>query len=63
MDVVKRVQKGITYLHWLSGLTTFSFAILLSSLSLYLTKKMGFSQAESNGLVGFFLAPIVFFIL
>jgi len=56
MNVVRRVQKGIVYLHWLNGITTFSFAVLFSSFSLYLTKKMGFSQAESNGVVGFFLA-------
>ncbi|QIN30631.1 peptide MFS transporter [Legionella longbeachae] len=56
MDVGKRVSKGIAYLHWLNGITTFSFAILFSSLSLYLTKRIGLSQTESNGIVGFFLA-------
>ncbi|STX81242.1 putative proton-dependent oligopeptide transporter, POT family [Legionella busanensis] len=56
MDVKKKVQKGIVYLHWLNGITTFSFAILFSSLSLYLTKKGGLSQTQSNSIVGFFLA-------
>ncbi|HAU1234330.1 TPA: peptide MFS transporter [Legionella pneumophila] len=56
MDVGKRVSKGIAYLHWLNGITTFSFAILFSSLSLYLTKRIGLTQTESNGIVGFFLA-------
>lgn len=56
MDVVKREQKGIFYLHWLNGVTTFSFAVLFSSLSLYLTKGIGLSQVQSNGIVGFFLA-------
>lgn len=57
MDFGNKVRgKGIVYLHWLNGITTFSFAILFSSLSLYLTKKIGLSQTESNGVVGFFLA-------
>ena len=57
MDFGNKIRgKGIVYLHWLNGITTFSFAILFSSLSLYLTKKIGLSQTESNGVVGFFLA-------
>ncbi|KTD66450.1 Major facilitator superfamily MFS-1 [Legionella santicrucis] len=56
MDVGEKASKGIVYLHWLNGITTFSFAILFSSLSLYLTKRIGLSQTESNGIVGFFLA-------
>ncbi|MCK1850943.1 MFS transporter, partial [Legionella pneumophila] len=40
----------------LNAITTFSFAILFSSLSLYLTKNIGLTQMQSNGIVGFFLA-------
>ena len=56
MDFEKKIRNGVVYLHWLNGITTFSFAILFSSLSLYLTKKIGLSQTQSNGIVGFFLA-------
>ncbi|HAU0570681.1 TPA: peptide MFS transporter, partial [Legionella pneumophila] len=56
MDSVKMNRKGVVYLHWLNGISTFSFAILFSSLSLYLTKNIGLSQVQSNGVVGFFLA-------
>jgi hypothetical protein len=51
MDFGNKIRgKGIVYLHWLNGITTFSFAILFSSLSLYLTKKIGLSQTESGNL-------------
>ena len=56
MQVVRSDKKGIAYLHWLNAVTTFSFAILFSSLSLYLTKNIGLSQMQSNEVLGFFLA-------
>ncbi|HAT8068425.1 peptide MFS transporter [Legionella bononiensis] len=56
MHAVRGDRKGIVYLHWLNAITTFSFAILFSSLSLYLTKNIGLTQMQSNGIVGFFLA-------
>lgn len=56
MVVVKSRVRGLVYLHWLNAVATFSFAILFSSLSLYLTKNIGLSQLQSNGVVGFFLA-------
>lgn len=56
MVVAKKERRGVIYLHWLNGLTTFSFAVLFSSLSLYLTKNIGLTQVQSNGVVGFFLA-------
>ncbi len=56
MDAVKKDRKGVVYLHWLNAITTFSFAVLFSSLSLYLTKNIGLTQLQSNGVVGFFLA-------
>lgn len=54
MHAVKSERKGVVYLHWLNAITTFSFAILFSSLSLYLTKNIGLTQMQSNGIVGFF---------
>ncbi|RUR06973.1 peptide MFS transporter [Legionella sp. km772] len=48
--------KGIAYLHCLNAISTFSFAIIFSSLSLYLTKRIGLTQTQANGIVGFFLA-------
>ena len=56
MEMGESLTLGIRYLHLLNGITTFSFAVLFSSLSLYLTKKIGLSQTEANGVVGFFLA-------
>ncbi|MFO3436532.1 MFS transporter, partial [Legionella pneumophila serogroup 1] len=51
MHAVRGEKKGIVYLHWLNAVTTFSFAILFSSLSLYLTKNIGLTQMQSNGVV------------
>lgn len=56
MSIVLKNKKGVTYLHYINALTTFSFAILYSSLYFYLTKVIGLSQFQSNGVVGFFLA-------
>lgn len=53
---MEKNKPGVTYLHWINGLTTFSYGVLQSSLSLYLTKQIGLSQFQSNSLVGFFLA-------
>lgn len=47
---------GIRYLHWLNGFTTFSFAVLFSSLTLYLTNGLNLSNEHSNNIVGLFLA-------
>jgi len=56
MSVVLKTKKGVTYLHYINALSTFSFAILYSSLYLYLIKAIGLSQIQSNSIVGFFLA-------
>ncbi|MFW2535214.1 peptide MFS transporter [Legionella sp. 28fT52] len=56
MHAVRWERKGLVYLHWLNAISTFSFAILFSSLSLYLTKNIGLTQMQANGVVGFFLA-------
>ncbi|HHS8316163.1 TPA: peptide MFS transporter [Legionella pneumophila] len=47
---------GIHLLHIINGLITFSFAVLLSSLVLYLTHALGFSKTEANAYIGVFLA-------
>lgn len=47
---------GIRYLHWLNGLTTFSFAVLFSSLALHLTSSLNLNHEASNTIVGLFLA-------
>lgn len=56
MSVVLKNKNGVTYLHYINALTTFSFAILYSSLYFYLTKVIGLNQLQSNSVVGFFLA-------
>lgn len=50
------LPRGIPYLYCLHGLTTFSFAVLFSSLALYLTSSLQLSHEESNSIVGLFLA-------
>lgn len=47
---------GVTALYFIQAFSTFSFAILYSSLSLYITKQLGIESAVSNSLVGLFLA-------
>ena len=51
-----KMPVGTNYLHWINALTTFSYAVLFSSLALYLTRKLNFSFEESNSIVGLFLA-------
>ena len=47
---------GISYLHLTLALSTFSYAVLLSSLALYLTNLLGFTLNHANGVVALFLA-------
>ncbi len=47
---------GVNLLHLINGLITFSFAVLFSSLLLYLTNALGFTKNEANAYVGMFLA-------
>ena len=51
----QKMPKGIPSLYLISAFSTFSYAILYSSLSLFLTKQLGLSNALSNSLVGLFL--------
>ena len=50
------MPKGIFSLYWIQMFSTFSFAVLYSSLSLYITKQLGLSSTLSNSIVGLFLA-------
>lgn len=43
-------------LYFIQAFSTFAFAILYSSLSLFLTRQLGLSHALSNSIVGLFLA-------
>lgn len=51
-----KMPKGITPLYLIQAFSTFAFAILYSSLSLFLTKQLGLSNTLSNSIVGLFLA-------
>lgn len=55
-SIRSKLPIGIRYLHWLNGLTTFSFAVLFSSLALYLTSSLNLNHKASNNIVGLFLA-------
>ena len=50
------MPKGVTSLYFIQIFSTFSYAILYSSLTLYLTKQLHLNQTASNSIVGLFLA-------
>lgn len=50
------MPSGVIPLYFIQVFSTFSFAILYSSLSLYVTKQLGLSNTVSNSIVGLFLA-------
>lgn len=52
----QRMPKGIMSLYLIQMFSTFSFAVLYSSLSLYITNQLGLSSHISNSIVGLFLA-------
>lgn len=52
----KKMPKGIMPLYLIQAFSTFSYAILYSSLSLFLTKQLGLANSLSNSIVGLFLA-------
>ena len=52
----RNMPKGVTPLYFIQIFSTFSFAILYSSLTLYLTKELELSNTAANGIVGLFLA-------
>ena len=47
---------GVIYLHVSLALSTFSYAVLFSSLTLYLINLLGFPPDRTNGIVALFLA-------
>lgn len=51
-----KMPAGVRFLYWIQAFSTFAYAILYSSLSLYLTQQLGLSGVVSNSLVGLFLA-------
>lgn len=55
INMAQRMPKGLISLYFIQAFSTFSYAILYSSLSLYLTKQLGFSSLTSNSIVGLFL--------
>ncbi|KTD05860.1 proton-dependent oligopeptide transporter (POT family) [Legionella gratiana] len=56
MLLSEKMPKGIMPLYLIQAFSTFSYAILYSSLSLFLTKQLGLSNTFSNSIVGLFLA-------
>lgn len=56
LKALERMPKGVTVLYFIQAFSTFAFAILYSSLSLFLTKQLGLSSTLSNSIVGLFLA-------
>lgn len=56
IHAIQKMPKGVTALYFIQAFSTFSFAILYSSLSLYITQQLGFSSTISNNIVGLFLA-------
>ncbi len=56
MLLSEKMPKGIMPLYVIQAFSTFSYAILYSSLSLFLTKQLGLSNTLSNSIVGLFLA-------
>ncbi|KTD63240.1 proton-dependent oligopeptide transporter (POT family) [Legionella santicrucis] len=53
---LEKMPKGAMPLYLIQAFSTFAFAILYSSLSLFLTKQLGLSHTLSNSIVGLFLA-------
>jgi POT family proton-dependent oligopeptide transporter len=56
IKTLHKMPKGVIPLYFIQVFSTFSFAILYSSLSLYVTKQLGLSNTVSNSIVGLFLA-------
>lgn len=53
---MNRMPKGINYLYIIQAAITFSYAIIYSSLSLYLTRKVGINQDIAGEVIGLFIA-------
>lgn len=54
--IVTDMPKGVIALYFVQAFTTFSYAVLYSSLTLFLTNQLKLHQALSNNIVGLFLA-------
>ncbi|WP_367607896.1 peptide MFS transporter [Legionella sp. W05-934-2] len=55
-EKMQKMPSGVAPLYYIQAFSTFSFAILYSSLALFLTQQLGYSQTASNSIVGLFLA-------
>lgn len=53
---IRNMPPGVTCLYFMQGFSTFSFAILYSSLALYCTQQLGLSTTTSNSIVALFLS-------
>ena len=51
-----KMPAAVIYLNGIYALITFSYAVLFSSLTLFLTGKLNISHENTNGIVGLFLA-------
>ncbi len=56
LKILETMPRGVTSLYFIQAFSTFSYAILYSSLPLYITKQIGLSNTLSNSIVGLFLA-------
>lgn len=56
LKTIETMPRGVTSLYFIQAFSTFSYAILYSSLPLYITKQLGLSNTLSNSIVGLFLA-------
>jgi POT family proton-dependent oligopeptide transporter len=54
--LITQMPGGVASLYMIQAFSTFSFAILYSSLALYTSKQLGISNALTNDLVGLFIA-------
>lgn len=56
LKTLRTMPKGVTPLYLMQAFTTFTFAILYSSLALYLTQQLGLSHTSATNIVSLFLA-------
>ncbi|KTD31158.1 proton-dependent oligopeptide transporter (POT family) [Legionella moravica] len=54
--LIPKMPRGVIPLYFIQGFSTFSFAVLYSSLALYSTKQLGLSNVLTNSIVGLFIA-------
>jgi POT family proton-dependent oligopeptide transporter len=56
LKAMQKMPRGVNALYFIQAFSTFSFAILYSSLPLYINKQLGVDITPSNTIVGLFLA-------